>query len=174
MTIKNIFLIFITYIIYVSSTHRPTPTPTYEPTKQFYTEQPIFTPAPSTIQPTPKPFDHHIITLQPTPNEITLQPTPSNFDPTLFTSAPTVPTDSPTPAPTETTVWTVGDSFIVFAIVILIAVILILYLYFFTPKITKMESVSEGVETQNHSESTPLIGKENDNDGDTPNALHNT
>jgi hypothetical protein len=37
-----------------------------------------------------------------------------------------------------------------------------------------MESVSEGVETQNHSESTPLIGKENDNDGDTPNALHNT
>jgi hypothetical protein len=74
MNIKNILVIFLAYIICVLSTHRPTPTPTYEPTKQFFTEQPIFTsqPTPTQPQPTPMPIDH-IMTLQPTPSDITLQ-----------------------------------------------------------------------------------------------------
>jgi hypothetical protein len=42
-----------------------------------------------------------------------------------------------------------------------------------------MDSISEGVETQNHGESTPLINKDNNNndddgDGDVHNAIHNT
>jgi hypothetical protein len=41
-----------------------------------------------------------------------------------------------------------------------------------------MDSISEGVETQNHGESTPLIDKDNNNnddgDGDVHNAIHNT
>ena len=93
--------------ISISATHKPTPTPTHEPTKKVFTGVP--TPSSSlpsfkiiwavllcccefTLHPTPSEF-----TLQPTPSLITLQPTPTNFDPLLFTSEPSyAPTNIPT------------------------------------------------------------------------------
>ena len=100
--------------------------------------------------------------MQPTPDEITLQPTPSNFDPQVFTHEPTIETEAPTQAPTGSTEWAVSDTFIVFAIVILVAVVLVLYLLYFTPEISKMESISEGVETPSrNSETTPLVSNDN-------------
>ena len=142
-------------------THKPTPlkpsqefTPTYQPSNE----------------PTLSPDFNHIVTLQPTPDQITLQPTPTNFDPQVFTHEPTIETMSPTYAPTGTTAWAVGDSFIVFGIVILVAAALILYLYFSTPIITKMDSLSEGLEapTRNQ-ETTPLMNNNNNSNNNNNN-----
>ena len=80
----------------ISHTHSPTPsshTETVEPTPDptYKNNPPKLTSIP-TFEPTLSPDFAHIITLQPTPDEITLQPTPSNFDPQVFTHEPTIET----------------------------------------------------------------------------------
>ena len=189
--IKHVICILLLYIGYIESTHRPTEVPTESPSLQHFTQQPTIdldkteepttkstpikithSPTPSshteteepTFEPTLSPDFAHIITLQPTPDEITLQPTPSNFDPQVFTHEPTIETEAPTQAPTGSTVWAVSDTFILFAIVVLVAVVLVLYLFYFTPEVSKMESMSEGVETPSrNSETTPLVNNNNNN-----------
>lgn len=163
MKLYYIICLYIIYISSIESTHKPTKSPHSTP---YEDTEPTF-------KPTLSPDFVHITTLQPTPDQITLQPTPSNF-PIDYTHEPTNDTPVPTPAPTGSTVWNVSDTFIVFSIVIIVAVVLILYLFFFTPEVTKLESLSEEIETSNRnqetsseasaSESTPLIMNNNDNE----------